>query len=391
MSLAWLEEPPPPTQTSLDLGAADGRVPRVPVASSADVDGALAELFGFPGFRPGQREAVEAARAGRDVLVVMPTGSGKSLCYQLPALMRTDLTLVVSPLVSLMQDQVEALARVAPGRVALVNAQQDSRTNRLAVEHAVSGQVRLLVRRARAVRLAGVPGAHPARRAGAVRGRRGALRLPVGARLPARVLPARRRGALARRARRSWPRRRRRRRRSRPTSCRAWGCASRCTSRPGSTARTCRSRSSSARTRKSWGGGSRRRCPSRTRCRRSSTPARARSATGCRTGSGASWASRSSPTTPGCRATSVPRRSGASWPARRRWSWPPTRSGWASTRPTCGPSATSRSRARSRPTTRRRAARGATGCRRGRCCSPPAATRACTSSSSSAPRSARIC
>ena len=77
---------------------------------------ALRELFGFAAFRPGQREAVEAALAGRDVLVVMPTGSGKSLCYQLPALMRTDLTLVVSPLVSLMQDQVEALERVAPGR-----------------------------------------------------------------------------------------------------------------------------------------------------------------------------------------------------------------------------------------------------------------------------------
>src|SRR3954469_21320680 len=147
MSLAWLEEPPPPTQTSLDLGAADGRAPRVPVARSADVDGALHELFGFEGFRPGQREAVEAVvrpHAPRDVLVVMPTGSGKSLCYQLPALMRTDLTLVVSPLVSLMQDQVEALHAVAPGRVALVNAQQDSRANRLAVEHAVSGQVRLL-------------------------------------------------------------------------------------------------------------------------------------------------------------------------------------------------------------------------------------------------------
>src|SRR3954469_21988713 len=115
-----------------------------PVAHGTDVDGALAELFGFPAFRPGQREAVEAARAGRDVLVVMPTGSGKSLCYQLPGLMRTDLTLVVSPLVSLMQDQVEALQRVAPGRVALVNAQQDSATNRRAVEHAAAGHVRLL-------------------------------------------------------------------------------------------------------------------------------------------------------------------------------------------------------------------------------------------------------
>ena len=65
--------------------------------------------FGFTGFRPGQREACEAALADRDVLVVMPTGSGKSLCYQLPALMRDDLTVVVSPLVALMQDQVEAL------------------------------------------------------------------------------------------------------------------------------------------------------------------------------------------------------------------------------------------------------------------------------------------
>ena len=101
-------------------------------------------MFGFPGFRPGQREAVEAAVAGRDVLVVMPTGSGKSLCYQLPALMRADLTLVVSPLVSLMQDQVEALERVAPGKVALVNAQQDAAANRAAVDRAVSGRARLL-------------------------------------------------------------------------------------------------------------------------------------------------------------------------------------------------------------------------------------------------------
>jgi ATP-dependent DNA helicase RecQ len=115
-----------------------------PVARATDPHGALDELFGFPAFRPGQADAVGAALADRDVLVVMPTGSGKSLCYQLPALMRTDLTLVVSPLVSLMQDQVEALERVAPGRVALVNAQRDAAANRRAVEHAVAGHVRLL-------------------------------------------------------------------------------------------------------------------------------------------------------------------------------------------------------------------------------------------------------
>jgi ATP-dependent DNA helicase RecQ len=121
-----------------------GPPPPEPVARARDPVGALHELFGFPGFRRGQADAVDAALADRDVLVVMPTGSGKSLCYQLPALMRTDLTLVVSPLVSLMQDQVDALERVAPGRVALVNAQRDAATNRRAVEHAVAGHVRLL-------------------------------------------------------------------------------------------------------------------------------------------------------------------------------------------------------------------------------------------------------
>src|SRR4051794_4916172 len=92
--------------------------PPAPVAQATEPEGALHELFGFPAFRRGQHEAVRAALAGRDVLVVMPTGSGKSLCYQLPALMRSDLTLVVSPLVSLMVDQVDAVRAVAPGRVA---------------------------------------------------------------------------------------------------------------------------------------------------------------------------------------------------------------------------------------------------------------------------------
>src|SRR4051795_8720864 len=80
-----------------------------------DLRAALHAHFGFDDFRPGQEAAVAAAVAGQDVLVVMPTGAGKSLCYQLPALLRDDLTIVVSPLVSLMQDQVEALERRGGG------------------------------------------------------------------------------------------------------------------------------------------------------------------------------------------------------------------------------------------------------------------------------------
>jgi ATP-dependent DNA helicase RecQ len=124
-----------------------GPPPPEPVARAGDAEGALHELFGFASFRPGQREAVEAVigpHPPRDVLVVMPTGSGKSLCYQLPALMRADLTVVVSPLVSLMQDQVEAVERVAPGFVGLINAQQDAARNRKVLARAAAGQLRLL-------------------------------------------------------------------------------------------------------------------------------------------------------------------------------------------------------------------------------------------------------
>ena len=110
-----------------------------------DLDSALHQHFGFSGFRRGQREACEAALAGRDALVVMPTGSGKSLCYQLPALLRDDLAIVVSPLVALMQDQVEALAARGLGdRVALVNAQQDASANSEVLRRAADGSLRLL-------------------------------------------------------------------------------------------------------------------------------------------------------------------------------------------------------------------------------------------------------
>jgi ATP-dependent DNA helicase RecQ len=114
------------------------------IVARVDASGALRSIFGFERFRPGQRLAVDAALTDRDALVVMPTGSGKSLCYQLPGLMRSDLTLVISPLVSLMQDQVSALSAVAPGRVAVINSVQGAGANASALERARDGSVRLL-------------------------------------------------------------------------------------------------------------------------------------------------------------------------------------------------------------------------------------------------------
>src|SRR6185369_1856312 len=70
---------------------------------------AVLPRFGLTAFRPGQREVIEVVMGGQDCLCVMPTGGGKSLCYQLPAVAREGVTLVVSPLIALMQDQVDQL------------------------------------------------------------------------------------------------------------------------------------------------------------------------------------------------------------------------------------------------------------------------------------------
>ena len=69
----------------------------------------LSRVFGFDAFRPGQSEIIEAVCKGENVLAIMPTGGGKSLCFQLPALCRVGVTVVISPLIALMRDQVRAL------------------------------------------------------------------------------------------------------------------------------------------------------------------------------------------------------------------------------------------------------------------------------------------
>jgi ATP-dependent DNA helicase RecQ len=85
------------------------RPPASDAAVPADLTAALKQYFGFDGFRPGQEAIVRDVLAGRDVLALMPTGGGKSLCFQLPALLQPGVTLVVSPLIALMQDQVRQL------------------------------------------------------------------------------------------------------------------------------------------------------------------------------------------------------------------------------------------------------------------------------------------
>jgi ATP-dependent DNA helicase RecQ len=111
-----------------------------PAPSSRQI---LKDVFGFDRFRPGQEAAMDAALDGRNALCVMPTGSGKSLCFQVPALVLGGLTVVVSPLVALMQDQVESL-RLAGVQADTINSSRSREDNVAAWRRAASGQTRLL-------------------------------------------------------------------------------------------------------------------------------------------------------------------------------------------------------------------------------------------------------
>ena len=103
----------------------------------------LRHYFGHDGFRPGQETMVDALLAGRDCLGVMPTGAGKSLCYQVPALMRPGVALVISPLISLMKDQVAAL-KSAGVPAAYLNSSLTPHQLDLATERARMGAYRMI-------------------------------------------------------------------------------------------------------------------------------------------------------------------------------------------------------------------------------------------------------
>ena len=96
-----------------------------------DLTPLLRSVFGFDAFRPGQEEIVSAIEAGRDVLAIMPTGGGKSLCFQLPALAREGVTVVVSPLIALMRDQVAGLREAGVEAGALTSANGPEENERI--------------------------------------------------------------------------------------------------------------------------------------------------------------------------------------------------------------------------------------------------------------------
>jgi len=111
--------------------------------SHADLAPLLKQIFGYDSFRPLQREIMDATLADRDVVAILPTGAGKSLCFQLPALAREGLTLVISPLIALMKDQVDALVASGVAATFINSSLQGSETARRlsGLEH---GQYKLL-------------------------------------------------------------------------------------------------------------------------------------------------------------------------------------------------------------------------------------------------------
>src|SRR4029453_7967279 len=162
-------------------------------SSAGGLQQVLERYWGYTTFRPLQREAMDAIVNRRDSLVVMPTGAGKSLCFQAPALLGSGLAVVVSPLISLMKDQVDTL--VGNGvAAACYNSAQASDHKASVAAGLREGRYRLLYvspERLRGPRRRPLPCAGVVGRRRLRGDRRGALHQPVGPRLPSRVPPAR--------------------------------------------------------------------------------------------------------------------------------------------------------------------------------------------------------
>ena len=103
----------------------------------------LKTYFGYDSFRPGQEEIIDQILGGRDALAIMPTGAGKSLCYQVPALMLSGITIVISPLISLMMDQVKALNE-AGIHAAYINSSLTENQVAKALEFAKAGRYKIV-------------------------------------------------------------------------------------------------------------------------------------------------------------------------------------------------------------------------------------------------------
>lgn len=110
----------------------------------ADAERCLHEVFGYRGFRPGQAEVIEAVLARQDALAIMPTGAGKSLCYQIPSVLLPGTTLVISPLIALMKDQVDSLLAEARARAGYLNSSVDAGERRRILRRLVDGWYDLL-------------------------------------------------------------------------------------------------------------------------------------------------------------------------------------------------------------------------------------------------------
>ncbi|HAO31309.1 MAG TPA: ATP-dependent DNA helicase RecQ, partial [Treponema sp.] len=109
----------------------------------SDAEHILKSVFGYDSFRPLQKEVIQNVLAGRDTVAVMPTGGGKSLCYQIPALLLPGLTVVVSPLISLMEDQVSQL-NAAGVNAAFLNSSLDRDQYFSTVDRIKDGSLKLL-------------------------------------------------------------------------------------------------------------------------------------------------------------------------------------------------------------------------------------------------------